>query len=371
MPETNISNAAVGANSILDYTPDLAQTDGAGDQKETTYQITNWDYWFGMYKTIPELKISIDAKSTWTVGKGFKSNELTTLALSAIKGFGKETFNSILANMIRTYHIAGDSYAEIIRNKEGRLVNLKTLDPSTMRIVANRKGIILRYEQTAKIGIKGVTVQTFQPEEIFHLSRNRIADEIHGVSLVQAVEWIILARNEAMQDFKKLLHRNVFPVRIWHLDTDVPAKIEAFKTKVASAKGEAEDIFIPKGAVETEVAAVAPNATLNPLPWITQLNHYFFQATSVPQVIVGGSQGMTEAAVKIEYLAFEQTVEGEQLYIEEQVLSQLNLEINLEFPASLQNEMLSDQGKEETMQASTPEDTQMTQNAGQVTGVAK
>ena len=56
-------------------------------------------------------------------------------------------------------------------------------------------------------------------------------------------------------------------------------------------------------------------------------------------------------------MAWEQTVELEQLYVEEQILSQLNLEINLEFPASLQNELLSDNRKSETMQASTPEDT--------------
>jgi len=34
------------------------------------------------------------------------------------------------------------------------------------------------------------------------------------------------------------------------------------------------------------------------------------------------------------------------LFIEEQVLSQLNLVIELEFPASLENEMLSDKAKD-------------------------
>ena len=106
-----------------------------------------------------------------------------------------------------------------------------------------------------------------------------------------------------------------------------------------------------------ELSAVASNATLNPLPWITQLNQYFFQATGVPQIIVGGSSEFTEASAKIAYLAFEQVIEEEQLYIEEQVLAQLNLEIDLEFPATLQNEILTGQEKSETMQASTPEDT--------------
>ena len=224
-----------------------------------------------------------------------------------------------------------------------------------MVIVANRQGKIIRYEQTDRP--RGATLQKWKPEEIFHLSRNRNADEIHGESLIDAVEEIILMRNEAMADYRKLLHRNVFPVRIWHLDTDDDTEIAKFKAKADKASYQGENIYIPKGGVETEVAAVSSNATLNPLPWIQQLNQYFFQATGVPQIIVGGSSEFTEASAKIAYLAFEQIIEEEQLYIEEQVLAQLNLEIDLEFPASLKNEILNEQSKAETMQTSTPEDT--------------
>lgn len=360
MPETNISSTAYGdfKNTITDYSVDAVSTDGAQDQKETTFINNNWTTQLGYYKKIPELKASIDALATWTIGKGFVSNPITEIALSAIKGFGKDTFNSILENLARVAKIGGDSYAEIIRDDEGQLINLKPLSPENMQIVANRQGLIIRYEQISKV--KGTKVLKFQPEDIFHLSRNRTADEIHGESLIDAVEEIILMRNEAMADYKKLLHRNVYPVRIWHLDTDDETKIAAFKAKADKASTQGENIFIPKGAVETELAAVPTNATMNPLPWITQLNQYFFQATGVPQIIVGGSSEFTEASAKIAYLAFEQVIEEEQLYIEEQVLAQLNVEINLEFPATLQNEMLSDKSKSETMQASTPEDTAVT-----------
>ena len=371
MAETDITKTATGDFTADDWSPDSQSTDGVTDAKETIYQITDWDKWFGMYNTIPELKISIDAKSTWTVGKGFKANEITEITLFSIRGFGKDSFNSILANMIRTYHICGDAFAEIVRDptKKNKLVNLKPLDPSSIRIIISNKGLIKRYEQVTKLGDK-VSIKKFKPTDIFHLSRNRTADEVHGISLIPAVEEIILMRNEAMSDYKKLLHRNVQPVRIWHLDTDVASEITSFKEKVRDAKGDAEDIFIPKGAVETEIAAVPSNSTLNPLPWIQQLNTYFYQATSVPQVIVGGSAGMTEAAVKIEYLAFEQTIENEQLYIEEQILQQLYLEVNLEFPASLKNEMITDMSKEETMQATTPEDVTGATNMG-ISGVGQ
>ena len=361
MPDTNIGGAAIGdqQGTETNYSVAPMTTDAAQDSKETTYLNTEWAQQLGYYKQIPELQSAIDAKATWTIGKGFKSNEITEIALSAIRGWGNDTFNTILENCVRVYHIGGDSFTEIIRDNKGQLINLKPLSPQNMQVVANKQGIIIRYEQLDRNRPKSQP-KTFTPDQILHLSRNRVADEIHGSGVVNAVENIILMRNEAMTDYKKLMHRNIYPVRIFHLDTDDATEIAAFKAKQDQASTQGENIYIPKGAVETELSAVATNATLNPLPWIQQLNQYFFQATGVPQIIVGGAQEITEASAKIAYLAFEQTVEEEQLYIEEQILAQLNLEIELEFPNSLQNELLSDTGKSETMQASTPEDTAVT-----------
>lgn len=344
MVYTELDSARSGAQAsvITSFSVDSAQTDSAYGNDETEWTNPKAAQYLGYYKAIPELKMAVDAKATWTIGKGFKSDsELTMLKLSTIKGFGKDTFNSILENMVREYHIYGDAFAEIIRDGD-ELVNLKPLDPGTMTIVADKKGLIKRYEQN----LSGVPKKKFEPERILHLARNRIADEIHGTSIIESCETIILMRNEAMTDYKRLLHRNIYPVRIWHLDTDIPSKIATFKAKVAASKGEGEDIFIPKGAVETELVSIPENSSLNPMPWIQALNQYFYQAVGVPQIIIGGSQELTQTAAQIAYLAFEQTIEEEQLFVEEQILAQMNLEINLDFPASLQNNLLSDQAKD-------------------------
>ena len=362
MPQTDIGNTDTSALATAqkDWTVNTAELDGATDQKETRYQLEDWSYKFGYYKNIPELQAAIDAKATWTVGKGFKAEPVVELALSFIDGFGKDTFNTILENMIRTSHIAGDAYAEIIRDEQGRLANLKPLDPSTIVVVANRKGIIIRYEQVSKVNKKTDTSIKFKPEDIFHIARNRVGDEIHGQSLITAVEDIIKMRNEAMADMRLLMHRHVKPVTIYHLDTDDAAKISAFKAKADAANAKGENIYVPKGAVEIDMQSVAANATLNPLPWIETLNNYFFQATGVPDIIVGGSKSLTEASAKIAYLAFQQTIEEEQLFMEEQVLTQLGLEIDLEFPASLENELLSDKKKDGEETAAQPADTTAT-----------
>jgi len=359
MPETDIGSTDYGDKQNQDtteYSVTSLDTDGAEDSKETTYINTDWTDQFGYYHENAKFKTAVNAKARWTVGKGFTSNEITELMLSTITGNGKDTFNTILENAIRTYHIGGDSFAEIIRDNEGGLINIKPLNPGSIQIVANRQGRIIRYEQITK----GQTNKTFQPEQIFHLMKDRVADEIHGKSIVPAVEKLIIRYEEAMADYQIMLHRNVYPVRIYHLDTDDATEIAAFKAKADKAGYKGENIYIPKGVVETELAGVPSNATMNPLPWIQLLGAEFYQATGVPMIVAGGGAEFTEASAKIAFVAFETTISEEQLFIMEQVRGQLNLDIQLEVPASLQQELLTDQSKSETMQASTPEDTAVT-----------
>ena len=359
MAEFNFNEAVYTdlTNEMSDFSVDSAVTDGPTGQKETTYINSNWSNQLGYYKTIPELKSVIDAKATWTVGKGYVCGkeyqgtiieDIQNKILKDVVGFGKDTFNTILENMIRTYHIGGDAFAEIIIKpsdiKQNFAFNLKPLDPSTIKIVSNKQGIIIRYEQVEKTG---KVVKKFKPEEIFHLSRNRVADEIHGQSLIDALETIILMKNQAMDDWKRVLHRNIDPLWIIHADTDDTTKIAKIKSDYEKIRKSGESWIVPKDVIIPELISTATNATLSPLQWIESLDAKFYEAAQVPKIIVGGTGAITEAAVKIAYLAFQQTIEEEQLYIEEQCYSQLKLDINLQFPASLENEMLSDKPKEE------------------------
>ena len=386
MPTVDIGSASASAITTPDglydaetyaYGTELQKwTDGPDGTREYKYQQTKWTTYFGYYKNIPELKIAVDTKANCVLGNGYLADEWTQIILDRIKGTGKDTFNSILENMERTCYIAEDAYAEIIRDDDGLVVNLKPLDPSSMVVVYNNKGMIVRYEQVSKTAIgTQQTTHKFKPEEIFVLSHNRMADEVHGTSVVQAVENIILMRNEAMADWKRVLHRNIDPLWIFHLDTDDTSKISAFKTKMDAARGKGDNMYIPKGAVVPELVATAQQSGLNPLAWINQLNDYFYQAVGIPQIIVGNAKEFTDASGKIVYLAFEQRIKGRQKYVEEQVSQQLNVVINLVFPATLQNEAISDMPDEQQsqqmaleeeplQQAAEPANTQVTPNAG-------
>lgn len=356
MGDYKIGSVTVGgtSNTIDNYSVDSQAIDSPSDVNETTWSNDKFNQWLGYFKEIPELNSAINAKATWTIGKGFKADPETTFLLDSIKGFGKDTFNTILENMIRTYYIGGDAFCEIIRDDEDKLINLKPLNPQNISIVLDKKGIIIRYEQTASKKGK----QKFKPEDIFHLARNRIADEVHGNSVIEAVENIILARNEAISDYKKVLHNNVTPRWKFKLKTDDPAEVAAYKAKMDEVTSTTSaNVYEPFDVSESELIAVAPNATLDPKSWIDQQGDFFYEAVGTPQIIMGGSGEFTEASSKIAYLAYQQNIEEEQLFIEEQVGLQLGLEINLEFPASLENELLSDNKKDGSMTETKPSET--------------
>ena len=360
MGESKIDSMTAGSsdNVIENFSVDTAQTDGPTGNGNHEYTNTDWTKWYGYFVTIPEINAAINAKATWTIGKGFKADGVTTMLLDTIKGNGMDTFNTILENAIRTYYIGGDSFMEIIRDDEGNLINLKPLDPSSIKIVVGENGMLKRYEQVSKFVNKGIinkiknfvgkkSVVPFQQNEMFHLARNRVADQTHGVSVIASVENIILARNEAIDDYTTVMHNNVFPRWKFKLKTDDPTEIAAYKAKMdAVTQTKSQNVYEPFDVSESELITVAPNATLDPKAWIEAQGNYFYEAVGTPQIIIGGSGEFTEASAKIAYLAWQQNIEEEQLFIEEQVLSQLNLVIELEFPASLENELLSDKAKD-------------------------
>src|SRR3990167_9654120 len=82
--------------NVDDYEVDALQTDGATGSDETEYQNTKFSTFLGYYKQIPEVKTAIDMRAIWTLGKGFIADPETTVILDHIKGWGMDTFNSIL-----------------------------------------------------------------------------------------------------------------------------------------------------------------------------------------------------------------------------------------------------------------------------------
>lgn len=327
--------------NVTDVTVTALNTDAADGTEEYTWQNTKWPTYWGYFNVIPELKSAMIMKSIWIVGKGYTADPETKVTCDHITGWGKDTFKDILFNQYLIARLAGDSFAEIIE-KDGVLLNLKPLDPGSIKVVVNGKGLIKRYEQTSKITHD---VLKFSPDKIFHLSHNRLADNVHGMSDIVSMENTILAELENFTDMKKIMHRQARPMIMFKLGTDDPTKIAAFVAKMDTAVNKGENIYIPddKNTVSYEVIQVDVGASV--MAWRDDIKNKFYRTLGLP-LIVFGSSGSTESGGKIEYLAHEQIFSHDQLYLEEQIWKQLHLKIKLNSPVTLLENLKQDEAKD-------------------------
>ena len=337
----------IDSGKITDMTNNVTtyESPSAGSTTEMEYQ-GQWDKWYGIYLDVPFLAALIDKKAIWTVGKGFKAKKSVMNQLKKIRGNGKQTINGIMTNMVKVYTVGGDFFAEIIKDG-GKLINLKPLNPAMIKIIANTSGIIIRYEQWD--GKK--KLHKWNPEDIFHLPWNSIADQIHGNSTIGKLEWNTQAYKEAKVDMRIVFHRYVKPLIISHVDTDDKKEIADYKTKLDAAVENGENLVIPFDTLKSmDKMSIPQFSTLDPLNWINALERDFIICEGVPAVIAGsGEASDTEAEAKMLYLAYQQVIETNQMFIEENFLTQLGLEIELEFPASLEPAVQEDQSKARDM----------------------
>ena len=335
MVALNISSSqASNYSGLTAYSIPALNIDGITQQNETYWQNTKFSTYWGYFNAVPELKNAILLKSIWNLGKGWIADPETTIIFDHIKGWGKDTFDDILFNMEVMRRINGDSFAEIIKANNGTLINLKPLDPSSIRIVVDDKGIIIRYEQISKLNNKKA-IQKFNPEEIFHLSNNRLADQIHGISDISAVEDVILADSESFADMKKVMHFQAKPFIVFKLKTDNQTKIAAFAEKIRNARNLGEDMFIPddENLLSYDVVQVNPSQIL--MLWRDDMRNKFYRTIGLPQIIPGGSGQSSISESKTIYLAFEQLVKSDQRYLENQIWQQLNFRIKLISPTTI------------------------------------
>ncbi len=330
------ASTTVDLTGVSDYSVDFMFPDSASG-KDFRWINSKAGEYLGYYKSIPELKKAIDALAAWTIGKGWTADSETTILLDHVKGWGEDTFDSIVWNMIVCKKIFGDAFAEIIRDdKTGLLLNLKVLYPGDVTIITHKNGFIKGYEVNS-----GGEIQKYSPKEILHLCNDRVMNEVHGTSVIEACKWVIDARNEAMSDFRKILHLNMH-FRYIEVDFDDSTSLSTMKTQYADAIANGTILLVPKGTAE--IKSVNPSI-IDPQSWIRYLENFFYSAVGVPKVILGGSEEFTEASSKTAYLTFEQLWKKEQNDFMQDFWNQVYLRVEFYEPASLRNEMLQSEEK--------------------------
>ena len=361
MAQTDIASAQASdmTNVVKDVTVATATTEGAGEQKETRWNNSDWTKYWGYFSDIPDLKSAMLMKAAWIVGKGYTTDEATQVKLNNLHGWGKDTFEDIIFNMEVIKRVGGDAYAQIIRNQEtGTLINLKPLDPGAMVHVVGADGLLLRYEQNSKV--KGKKPKKFRPQEILHLSHNRLADQIHGISDIKACEETILADNESFEDVKKIMHRQARPMIMFKLGTDDTTKINAFVEKMDKAVNKGENIYIPSDKDSVDFEVIQVNVGTSVFEWRNDMRNRFYRTIGLPQIIPGASGQSTESESKAILAAYEVLVEIDQKKLERQLWEQLAVKLDFNPPGIMAEQLQTDERKDGNGMALTqPADTKV------------
>jgi len=350
MAELNITNTTTtnlqGTEtkfSVAAQVPDSTQAN-----KETVWDYPDANKNLGYYKTIPEIKSAIKALAIWVAGIGYTADAQTQAILENITGWGEDGFQAVCQNLIIQKKIFGDAFAEIIRGDNGSLLNLKPLYPGDMRVVVGEDGIIIRYEQRTK-----GKPRTLQPDQVLHLVNDRIANEIHGISVIEALKFIIDAKNEALNDERTIRHREL--LGILELDTDDTTKITQAITQVQNAINKKEVLVTMKGVSEFKDN---PMTTKDRLQWLQYLDNLFYQVVGVPKVIVT-SEGFTEAGGKVGFLTFEPVYTSEQTELEGDLWNQIAVRLKFNRPPSLSGMMQESEDKNTGQTGIQPNETQV------------
>lgn len=333
MAELDIAKTTT-PTKVADYSVSPKSPDSPMDQDVTYYYNTNFTKWFGHYKSIAKIKNALNAYATWVLGNGYEALSLRDkFLLELITGWGEDTFNSILWNMIVMKKVNGDAYAQIIK-QDGIIINLIPLNPQYMRHDVNRKGRIKSYTYMTPAGTdKAGAEVTFQPNEILHLVNDRVTDEIHGVSVIEAVQWNVEAQDEAKRAHRKMVKNNGV-VRVIEVDIDDTTKLATLKAQWKTAIENGDVLIIPKDTAKA-IDWHGNLDTAGVLEWLRYLEDDFYMSIGVPRVILGGETGATEAGAKISYLTYEPVYTREITELQADLKNQLGIEIKFKKPASL------------------------------------
>lgn len=336
-------------NEVQDFSVDHGVVDDTQGSTETYWDYPNTGEYLGYYKNIPEIKATLDTLGLYVAGLGYETDSRTKVILERITGWGEDNFTSIIINLSVMSYALGDSFAEIVRGEDNELINIKPLDTASMRVIVNNKGMVKSYEYR----VKDKPTAKFKPHEILHLVEGRVMSEIHGTSKIEAVQWIVDAKNEAM-DTQRKMERRGLAMGILELDTEDSGKISAITSKYQDAVNKGEVLVTQKGL--SEVKAV-PTTNQDKIAWLQYLDSKFYETIGVPKVLVT-SEGFTEAGGKVGFLTFQPVYTFRQVILEADLWNQLGIKVKFNRPPSLAGTEQANEQKNTGQLGIQPGDTQ-------------
>ena len=189
---------------------------------------------------------------------------------------------------------------------------------------------------------------------MFHIVNDRVADNMHGQSIINALEWNIEAQEEARRVIRRKV-KNSGVLGVIETDTDQTPDITTFKAPIKKAMEEGTLILLPKDTAQLKPWEVKLYMS-EMLAWLNYLDDEFFQEIGVPKIIIGGS-GQIEGDSKISYTAYEQFYKRAINDLKDDLWNQMAVRVDFNTPVSIASELASNEVKNASQVGFQPNDT--------------
>lgn len=319
MAELDLKKATTTEISVSDFIVDSKTLDTTNSSGETFWYFSDATQNMGYYSEIPEINSAANTLTTWAFGNGWEVEDPKLKAeLEHVVGMGKDTFAKIIWNHEIIKLIVGDAFIEVKR-KDDIIINMIPISPERVRIVFSENGMIKRYD-----AYNGSKWRPIKKENMLHSTNKRIGDQLHGTSQIDAVKWIIDARNEALIT-NRMIEQRGRALGIAYFKTNNTGKIAYASTKIEKAVTEGLMLGISEDTVEIRDFPTKPLGER--MDWIRYLETFFYQVFGVPRSIAT-SDGTSEVGGKMGNVNFEPTYAKEVSDMEEDLWNQQAIKIS-------------------------------------------
>ena len=326
-----------------DYKVGSISPDSPTTKDENYWDNSRFTIWFAHYIKHAKVKKAIDNFADWVLGLGYTTDSRTKVILEHIQGNGKESFDDLMWNAIVMKKVNGESYTHMIIDKDSNLlINARSLSPNHMRVIYSGKGRIKEYRHYSVAEKSGEFV-TYQPNEILHMINDKVADEMHGRSVIEAIEWNVDAQEEAKRVHRKLVWR-AGVVRVIMVDTSNAAELATLKAQYKIAEEKGDVLLLPmEKAKAVDFKQNLDHAGI--INWLNYLDNEFYISIGFPRDLAGASTNATEAGMKMSYITYMPLYEKEVTELENDLWNQFQIKISFNRQQSLLGQEQSNEAK--------------------------
>ena len=304
-------------------------------------QPADYAKFYEYYKTHPLVKSSVDSLAGMVAGVGFYTtvdnpdDQAQVKAKNLVDEFNRQNnLDELLLETVKDMLITGNSFWEKIFDKNGKLIRVKRLPTTKIKVVRDRFGDITKYVQQTTLDYI-----EFKPDEITHFKWNGIDLSGYGVGIVEPISTFLEFDKKNMENMVEVVYKTAYPIPIFTFKTktDLENFINILKQRQPG------DPILTVGEISPTIIQVDSRIRFG--EFIESVERKLFEGMRAP--LLSWLRNATEASAKVMLECVDRDVKAMQRYIKRKIegeiwkplleaysLKNVHVKLNWGFPKS-------------------------------------